>query len=318
MSTTDTHVIHVEAAVTIRAYFICAFAAFGGILFGYDSGYISGVLGMNYFKYQFGSPVSADFDSSSFYYNGTYYMYETWQKSLITSILSVGTFFGAIAGGPFADWIGRRTTIILGCVIFNIGVILQTASTSIGLLIAGRLIAGIGVGFVSAIIILYMSEIAPKAVRGSVVAGYALSVTVGLLLASCVDYSTQDRWDTGSYRIPIAIQFLWGLILGGGLLFLPESPRFFVRKGKLDKAANALARLRGQTEESDYVQHELNELIANFEYEMSHMQSGWADCLKGGWKPSSNFRRVCVGIGMQMFQQWSMVPQILIVDIVHN
>lgn len=73
-------VARVEAPVTLKAYLLCAFAAFGGILFGYDSGYISGVLGMNYFKYQFGSVVTADYDSTSFFYEGQYYMYQTWEK----------------------------------------------------------------------------------------------------------------------------------------------------------------------------------------------------------------------------------------------
>ena len=77
----------------------------------------------------------------------------------------------------------------------------------------------------------YMSEIAPKKVRGAVVAGYQFCITIGILLATCVVYATQNRLDTGSYRIPIAVQFLWALILGTGLAILPESPRFFVKKG---------------------------------------------------------------------------------------
>lgn len=110
-------------------------------------------------------------------------------------------------------------TIIVGCTIFMVGVILQTASAGLGLLVAGRLIAGFGVGFVSAIIILYMSECSPKKIRGAVVAGYQFAITIGLLLAACVAYATQDRMDTGSYRIPIAIQMLWALLLGGGIFF---------------------------------------------------------------------------------------------------
>jgi MFS family permease len=82
------------------------------------------------------------------------------------SILSAGTFFGALFAGSLADWIGRRSTIIAGCGVFSLGVVLQVASTTVALLVTGRLIAGIGVGFVSAIIILYMSEVAPKGVRG--------------------------------------------------------------------------------------------------------------------------------------------------------
>ncbi|EON63077.1 hypothetical protein W97_02304 [Coniosporium apollinis CBS 100218] len=301
----DIPVARVEAPVTLKAYFLCAFAAFGGILFGYDSGYISGVLGMDYFKYQFGGPVPADFDHTSYYDGETYYMYQTWQKSLITAILSAGTFLGAVVAGGFADWLGRRTTIIMGCAIFLAGVILQTASTTVPLLIVGRFVAGIGVGFVSAIIILHMSEIAPKAVRGMIVAGYSFAVTVGLLLASCVTYATKDRMDTGSYRIPIAIQAVYALILGVGLFLLPESPRWYVKKGRLEKAQAALCRIRGQPQESEYIRAELDELIANYEHEIASMQGGWMDCFKGGWKPNSNLRRVVIGISMQMFQQWT-------------
>jgi MFS family permease len=132
----------IEAPVTKKAYMMCAFAAFGGIFFGYDSGYISGVMGMNYFIHLIEGPDAT--------------VLTVWKKSLITSILSAGTFFGALIAGDLADWFGRRTTIILGCLIFLIGVILQTASAGLGLLVAGRVVAGLGVGFVSAILILFV------------------------------------------------------------------------------------------------------------------------------------------------------------------
>ncbi|KAF2464250.1 general substrate transporter [Lindgomyces ingoldianus] len=292
-------VSRVEAPVTLRGYLLCVFAAFGGILFGYDSGYISGVLAMSYFKQEFGHANSTDDNA----YNG--YMYATWQKSLITSILSCGTFFGALFAGSLADWIGRRTTIIAGCFVFSAGVILQVASTTVALLVPGRLIAGIGVGFVSAIIILYMSEVAPKAVRGAIVSGYQFFITIGLLLASVVDQGTHSRMDTSSYRIPMAIQWVWALVLGTGLFLLPESPRYHVKNDHLEKAAEALSILRGQPVDSTYIKDELAELVANYQYEMNNMQSSWIDCFRGGWKPSGNFRRVMLGIAMQMMQQWT-------------
>lgn len=73
----------------------------------------------------------------------------------------------------------------------------------------------------------------------------------------------------------------------------------------LDDAAQALSRVRGQSIDSEFIQAELSELLANFEYEMTTMQGGWADCIKGGWKPSGNLRRITIGIAMQMMQQWS-------------
>jgi MFS transporter, SP family, sugar:H+ symporter len=209
-ATADTS--RIESPVTTKAYFMCAFAAFGGIFFGYDSGYINGVLGMKYFiSIQTGLPSSL-LDNED---TAGQFTLSASRKSLIVSILSAGTFFGAIIAGDIADFTGRRTTIIIGCGIFIIGVILQVATTTgLGLIVTGRLIAGFGVGFVSAIIILYMSEISPKRVRGAIVAGYQFCITVGILLASCVCYATQERNDTGSYRIPIAIQMLWAIILG--------------------------------------------------------------------------------------------------------
>ena len=242
----------IEAPVTTKAYFMCVFASFGGIFFGYDSGYISGVMGMNYFiKLHTGIPYPAPNASSAV---TKAFALPAWKKSLITSILSAGTFFGALFAGDLADWFGRRTTIIAGCFIFIVGVILQTASHGLGLLVAGRLIAGFGVGFVSAIIILYMSEIAPKKVRGALVSGYQFCITIGILLASCVDYGTQNKLTTASYRIPIALQMLWALILGTGLFLLPESPRYYVKKGNLEKATHVLTRLRGEPEGSEYIQ----------------------------------------------------------------
>jgi SP family sugar:H+ symporter-like MFS transporter len=195
--------------------------------------------------------------------------------------------------------------------IFCVGVILQTASHAFQLLVAGRLIAGFGVGFVSAIIILYMSEIAPKKVRGAIVSGYQFCITIGLLLASCIDYGTQNRRDTGSYRIPIALQMLWAIILAVGLFFLPESPRYFVKRGQLDRATDVLARLRGEPRDSEYIQQELAEIVANHEYELTVIPQGsyfdsWLSCFRGSlFNPSSNIRRTILGTSLQMMQQWT-------------
>jgi MFS family permease len=319
MATADTQ--RIEAPVTIKAYFMCVFAAFGGFFFGYDSGYISGVLGMKYFIHTFQhlpypppGPTPSSFVISSPH------------NSLIVSILSAGTFFGALIAGDLSDWFGRRTTIIAGCFLFAAGVVIQIASSTIPVLAVGRIIAGFGtsravdaffhssslanscrpgVGFVSAIIILYMSEVAPRKVRGAIVAGYQFAITIGLMVASCVDYATENRLDSGSYRIPISIQLIPAIILATGLFILPESPRFFVIHGQLEKAAAVLARVRGQPQESEYIQLELAEIVANHEYEMSVIpQSGyfssWANCFKGSlWQASSNLRRTILGTSLQ-------------------
>jgi sugar porter (SP) family MFS transporter len=287
----------IEAPVTMKAYLLCAFASFGGIFFGYDSGYINGVTGSTTFIHIIEGPTAKALTSPT--------------NSLIVSILSAGTFFGAIIAGDCADWFGRRPTIIAGCAIYIIGCILQTASHGLGLLVAGRVIAGLGVGFVSAIIILYMSEICPRKVRGTLVAGYQFAITVGILVASCVDYAVQNREDTGSYRIPIGVQFAWGLILATGLFFLPDSPRYYVKKGNVEAARNVLARLRDQPVDSKYVEVELAEIVANNEYERQLITTesflgSWMACFTGSlWEAKSNIRRTILGTSLQMMQQWT-------------
>ena len=309
IATADTG--RIEAPVTLKAYLMCAFAAFGGIFFGYDSGYISGVLGMNYFITLY---TGLDPNDPRFQKNGSDpkgFALPSWEKSLIVSILSAGTFFGALIAGDLADFTGRRTTVILGCIIFIIGVILQTASSTYGLLVAGRLVAGFGIGFVSAIIILYMSEIAPKKVRGAIVSGYQFCITIGLLLASCVDYGTQNYTTSASYRVPIGLQMLWAMILATGLFLLPESPRYFVKRGKIDRAADVLGRLRGQPRDSEFVQTELAEIVANHEYELQVIPQGsyftsWFNCFTGSlFEQKSNIRRTILGTSLQMMQQWT-------------
>lgn len=138
----------VEAPVTWKAYLICAFASFGGIFFGYDSGYINGVLGSQIFKDAVEHPGAEEVG----YQN----------QSLIVSILSLGTFLGAIVAGDVADRIGRKWTVILGTLIYMIGVVIQMITglgDPLAVITVGRLVAGLGVGFESAIVILYMSEI---------------------------------------------------------------------------------------------------------------------------------------------------------------
>jgi sugar porter (SP) family MFS transporter len=290
----------IEAPVTWKAYLLCAFASFGGIFFGYDSGYINGVNGASIFIEAVEGPGAEKLSYTN--------------SSLIVSILSIGTFFGAVIAGDVADWIGRKWTVILGCVIYAIGVAIQmitNPSAALEPIVVGRLVAGLGVGFESAIVILYMSEICPRKVRGALVAGYQFCITIGIMLASVVVYACEGRTDTSSYRIPIAIQFPWAVILGGGLVFLPDSPRYFVKKGNLVAAKNALARVRGQPEESVYVQSELAEIVANEEYERALIPSttwagSWANCFKGSlWSPNSNLRRTILGTSLQMMQQWT-------------
>jgi SP family sugar:H+ symporter-like MFS transporter len=271
------------------AILIGMFVAFGGVLFGYDTGTIGGILAMPYWKKQF---------STGYEINGQPAITAA-QTSEIVSILSAGTFFGALSAAPIADWIGRRWSLVFSAgVVFNLGVILQTASTGIPTFVAGRFFAGYGVGLISALIPLYQSETAPKWIRGVIVGSYQFAITVGLLIAAVVNNSTHKRDDTGSYRIPIAVQFAWMLILVGGMLVLPETPRFLIKQGKPEAASQSLSRLRRLPGDHEAIRDELAEIQANHEYELSLGKATYLDCFRGNVG-----KRLLTGCGLQALQQ---------------
>ena len=133
-----------------------SFAAFAGILFGYDTGTISGIIAMADWLKLFGSPCPADIINTDNCTDG-YYIPSS-RQSLVVSILSVGTFFGALLGAPAADFLGRKFGIIFAALVFSVGVAMQTASTALPLFIVGRVIAGLGVGLISVLVPMYQSE----------------------------------------------------------------------------------------------------------------------------------------------------------------
>ncbi|GJC97962.1 hexose transporter [Colletotrichum higginsianum] len=247
------------------------FVAFGGLLFGYDTGTINGILEMSYWQRLFSTgyvnPAGNPDVSPS-------------QESAIVSILSAGTFFGALASPLLADSIGRRLGLAASCWVFNLGVVLQTIATDIPVFLAGRFFAGFGVGLISALVPLYQSETAPKWIRGAIVGAYQWAITIGLLLAAIVNNATHNRQDTGSYRIPIAIQFAWSIILFVGMIILPETPRFLIKSGHVDRATKALAKLRRLPENDPYVAEEIAEIKANHDFETSIGTASYLDCFR--------------------------------------
>jgi SP family sugar:H+ symporter-like MFS transporter len=162
---------------------------------------------------------------------------------------------------------------------------------------------------------MYQSETAPKWIRGTIVGTYQLAITIGLFLAAIVNNATKGRQDSGSYRIPIAIQFLWAIILFSGyvsngtfgirtlidpcrLCILPETPRYLIKMDKYDKAAKSLAKLRRLPVDHPAVIEELNEVQANHLYEMSLGKSSYVECFKG-----TLGKRLITGCMLQALQQ---------------
>ncbi|KAF5350211.1 hypothetical protein D9758_007861 [Tetrapyrgos nigripes] len=284
--------INVDTKNKIAGILMTSFAATAGILYGYDTGVISGLKEMpdwlRTFGHATGDPTAPYAISSS-------------TESLVVSILSAGTFFGALAGAPIGDWIGRRYGIIIGCCVFNIGVAMQTASTAVPLFSAGRVFAGLGVGIVSCLVPMYQSECAPKWIRGAIVACYQWAITIGLLVAAIVNNATKDMDSHAAYRIPIGIQFVFAFVLSVGMLLLPESPRWLIKTDKFDDAAQSLSRLTGLSADDSVLQGEIAEIRANLEAELALGETSYLDC----FRPTQNkiLLRTLTGIFIQAWQQ---------------
>ncbi|WP_434619078.1 sugar porter family MFS transporter [Arthrobacter sp. A5] len=201
-------------------YAVSIIAALGGLLFGYDTGVISGAL----------------------LFIGDEFHLDPLSEGVVVSSLLIGAMAGAIACGPLADKIGRRLSITGAATIFAIGAVVAALAPSVGTLITARVILGIAVGAASVLVPLFIAEAAPPATRGKLVSFNQLMITIGILVAYLTNaafaYDGGWRWMFGLALIPSAA-------LGIGMLFLPETPRWLVEKGRIEEAKAVLLRLRG-------------------------------------------------------------------------
>ncbi|TFK42071.1 general substrate transporter [Crucibulum laeve] len=261
-----------------------------GFLFGYDIGVISGCLIMPDFIRRFG-----EIDG-----NGQPFLSSS-RQSIITSLLSAGTFVGALAQAFTSDRFGRRGSILIWSGIFTVGVVIQTATEfSIVQITIGRFIAGLGVGALSAIVPLYNGETAPKALRGTLLVLYQLQIIIGLFLSYVFDLATHHLNNSASWRIPVGLQLLWGLIMLSGIFFLPESPRHLLGTGRREEARKVIAQLNGVPEDDGLVQESMEELEYGIRAENEGGKATWAECFSTRnnlWKRTGN------GMMLQFIQQ---------------
>ncbi|KAL4811559.1 hypothetical protein BDV18DRAFT_156145 [Aspergillus unguis] len=278
--------------VTWRSLALGAFVSIGGIIFGYDTGQISGFLEMDEFKQRFGQLQS----------DGTY-AFNNVRSGLIVSMLSIGTLLGALMAGPLADKIGRKWSIFTWCIVIHVGLIIQISSPRPKWyqFMMGRFVTGFGVGACSLLVPLYQGETSPKQIRGAMVCSYQLFVTLGIFVAYCINYGTESMNNSASWRIPLGITFLWALLLGTGIIFFPESPRYNYRHGRTDRAKKTMSQLYGVPPNHRIVIEELNEVKEQLEAESASKGGfyGWVEMFQG---PRMKYR-IILGIVLQALQQ---------------
>lgn len=253
----------------VMTFFVCFIAALAGLLFGLDIGVISGAL-------QF---IQNDFGVADH------------KLEWIVSSMTFGAAFGAIASGWISSNLGRKKSLIISAILFVAGSLWSAFATDPDMLIIARLILGLAVGIASYTTPLYLSEIAPEKIRGSMISLYQLMITIGILGAflsnTAFSYTGSWRWMLGIITIP-------ALVLLAGVMVLPNSPRWLAAKGKVQEAKKVLERLRDTPEQAA---HELNEINESLKIK----QNGWSLLVS-----NSHFRRaVMLGILLQAMQQFT-------------
>jgi len=246
---------------------ISLLAALGGLLFGYDTGVISGAL----------LYIKKDLHAGDL------------AQSWIVAGLLVGAVFGALAGGRLADLISRRWTLLASGIVYVVAAIAAALAQSSGQLVAARMVLGLAVGAASAVVPLYIAEHTPPKIRGGTVSYNQLMITIGILVAYLVDFALRNadqnwRWMLGLGALP-------GVFLVLGMLFVPYSPRWLMQRGRREEAHEVLRRTRpGEDYEKE---------LAEIESVLSEERhAGIRALLRPSLRPM-----LVIGIGLAVIQQ---------------
>lgn len=249
---------------------ISVIAAIGGLLFGFDTGVISGAL----------LYIREDLDASAF------------EQEAIVSALLVGAVVGAVLSGYLADRISRKWTKVLSGSVYVVGALGCAFSISVPMLVGFRFLLGVSVGTASFVSPMYISEVAPPRVRGGLVSFNQLAITTGILLAYVVNFLFTGV--PGDWRWMLGVAAIPGAVLAVGMLSVPQTPRWLVQHGRSDAARGVLERLRSGDEHAD-VDAELRDIEQATEAERG---STLRDLLTPRIRPL-----LVVGIGLAAFQQ---------------
>jgi sugar porter (SP) family MFS transporter len=267
--------MHIKSNVLL----IAVIAATGGLLFGFDTGVISGALP---FLKQYWNLSDASIG---------------W----VTTTVLIGAVIGAVCSGKLSDIIGRKRMIIINAIIFAVGAVGCAFATSITVLIIMRIIIGIAIGITSYVVPMYISEISPTRVRGALVTLNQLMITLGILVSYIADYALSNDNDNQSWRWMFLVGFIPSIILLIGMFFLPETPRWLISKNRWEEGKKILIKL----EDSDLVNQTLADLAEEIKVTSENKIT-----VREVFKPWLRAPLI-ITIGIFFFQQFSGVNTII-------
>jgi len=259
-----------KAVYNWRVYTAASVASWAACMIGYDSAFIGTTLALPSFAEEFKFA-----EMSKEHLNLT--------KANIVSVYQAGAFFGAFGAYASSHYIGRRMSLILWVLIFIIGAGMMLGANGdrgLGLIIGGRVLAGLGVGGCSNMVPIYISELSPPAVRGRLVGIYELGWQVGGLVGFWINYGLEQTMAPShkQWIIPFAVQLIPAGCLLIGAVWMRESPRWCLSKGKREQALKDLCWIRNLPQDHPYIMEELEAIDAQVEHDRITVGPGF-------WKP---------------------------------
>lgn len=277
-----------------RAFAMAGSACFGGMLFGFDIGTIGGVLELKEFQDKYDITNLDKVGKANLNAN-------------IASTLQAGCFAGCFVASWFADRWGRKMALQVAGLVTIVGCVIQAvAMGSLEAMYVGRFVAGLGVGGASMVVPLYISENAPRGIRGGLTGLYQLFIATGTCLAFWVNYGSLMHLSGGAqvYIVPLALQALPAVLLVGCMALNKESPRFLAKQDKWEEATTVLARMRNLPSSHAYVQDEIKDIADQLEHErMLVAGASVKDLLKEMFTIPGNRKRALISIGLMICQQ---------------
>ncbi|KAL5592359.1 hypothetical protein FOBRF1_013385 [Fusarium oxysporum] len=256
----------------------------GFLLFGYDQGVFGGLLSNKPFLNTFNNPSSTI-------------------QGQIVATYDIGCIMGTIVSMLFGDKLGRKRSILIGCVILIVGAILQTSSYSLAHMIVGRIVAGIGNGMNTIAIPIWQAETASAHNRGKLIVLQLVTNIFGIVITNWMNYGFTYIPDSPiSWRFPLGFQCFFAIITMALVFVSPESPRWLVMKDRITEAKAILALLTDKPADDPEIDQEVQQLVASV-YHESEVQSSVTvkEVFSGG--EQMTFRRILLGAGTPFFQQ---------------
>ncbi|XP_021823176.1 sugar transport protein 13-like [Prunus avium] len=283
----------VEAKITPIVIFSCVLASTGGLMFGYEIAISGGVTAMPSFLKKFYPDVYAS--TQKLKTNSNYCKYNNQSLQLFTSLLYLAALVATFFASYTTKRLGRKKTMLIAGFFFIIGTVLNAAFNHLAMVIIGRILLGCGIGFGNQVVPLFLSEIAPTRIRGGLNILFQLNATIGILLASLVNYGAAKIKGEWGWRLSLGLAGVPALMLTLGSLIVVDTPNSLIQRGKLDEGRSVLKKIRG----TENIETEFAEIVeaSRAAEEIKHP---FRNLLKRKNRPP-----LVIAIAMQVFQQFT-------------